>query len=738
MKKKHLVSTLPLLIAFCTVSLAWQSASASEVVLQDSRILVAFDSQTGALTRMVDKTSGWTVERRPELGMSFRMLVPLPDRQYNYILGREQHAVKVDKISDHEVVVEWRNLLSQHGGVLPIAFTATVRLNDGVLTFDGSVINDSKLTVQTVDYPYFGDVNSPARQTPMVARTMWYGNLGAVEIYPYFSNQFGYWGDVYPTKSFDSDKSLFCLIQSPKEGMYVAMADPNQPYFLQFTFEQHPGVLSTVTNQVPEVDEIGGKPVHLEFRTCHFVFVHPGSSKKLAPVVVQCYKGGWHAGVDIYRKWRATWFKEPRVPEWARDVNSWLELQVNTPVQNYAVPYDSLVNYGKECAENGVSAIQLVGWNKGGQDGGNPSLSTDPGLGTWQQLHDAIAKIQALGVKMVLFGKFPWADMTTKWYRDDLYKYEAKDPYGIPYVKFGYLYLTPLQLANINDHPFAVMDFLDPAYRAIAVRQFKKVLALGAAGFLYDEVPTHSPVKYNFASGHGYNPPGYIYAGDEPLARELHAAADSVNPDFLFAGEGPQDWLKQYYPFSYIRVNEGTTPVTRYIAPHLPIMVAVIGFDNREMLNLCLLDRYIISYEPYNFKGKLSDFPLTLAYGKKIDALRKKYKTYLWDANFQSTIGATVTTNYPYRYPTFVTGNVPGQGGGWHPFPGAYKYSVFVTKTGKRAVVVINQGTKTFTAHVNIPDAGRLVLATPEHPDAVPTNGVFNVPPRSAAVVMEH
>ncbi len=714
-----------------------QTVSAREVVLQDNKLLVGFDSETGALTRIVDKTTGWTVERRPELGMSFRMLVPLPHRQDNFILGQKQRAVEVKKVSDHEIVLKWENLLSQHGGIIPITFDANVTLNDGVLTFNSKVVNNSKLMVQTVDYPYFGDFTSPTRKTPMVVRTMWYGNLGADEIYPYFNNELGYWGDVYPTKTFNSDKSLFCLIQTPREGVYVEMGNPNQPYFLQFTFEQHPGVLSSVTDQVPRVNEIGGKPVHLEFRTCHFVFVHPGTEMKLAPVVVECYRGGWQKGVDIYKKWREAWFKKPHLPDWVKKVNSWMELQVNTPVQNYAVPYDSLINYGKACVENGIGAIQLVGWNKGGQDGGNPSLSTDPGLGTWQQLHDAIQKVQAMGVKMVLFGKFPWADMTTEWYKKDLYKYEAKDPYGIPYIKRGYLYLTPLQLADINDHAFAVMDFLDPAYRAIAVQQFRKVLALGAAGFLYDEVPTHSPVKYNFAPGHGYNPPGYIYAGDEPLARELHAAADSVNPNFLFAGEGPQDWLKQYYPFSYIRVNEGTTPVARYIAPHLPIMVAVIGFDNREMLNLCLLDKYIISYEPYNFKGKLSDFPLTLAYGKKIDALRRKYKAYLWDATFRSTEGATVTTNFPYRYPDFVTGNAPGQGGGWHPFAGAYKYSVFVTPTGKRAVVVINQGPKTFTAHVNIPHAGKLVLATPEHPDAVPTDGTFQIPPRSAAVVIE-
>ncbi len=573
----------------------------------------------------------------------------------------------------------------------------------------------------------------------MVARTMWYGNLGADEIYPHFVNEKGYWGVFYPTKTFDSDRSLFCLIQCPHEGIYVGMDDPNQPYLLQYTFELHPGVTSAVDNLVPEQKEIGGKQVHMEFRGCHFIFTHPGSETKLVPVVIGCYKGGWQSGVDLYKRWRAAWFKQPRVPEWAEKVNSWLTLQANTPVQSYQVPYDSLIVYGKECARNGISAIQYIGWNKGGQDGGNPSLDTDPALGTWQELHDAIEKVQAMGVHVVLMDKFPWADLTTRWYKQELYKFDAADPYGIPYQGSGDMYITPIQLAGIDVHRFAVMDFLDPAYREIAVQEFRNVLKLGASGFLYDEVPTHGPVYYSFAKGHGYTPPGYIYAGDEPLARQLHAAADSVNPDFLFAGEGPQDWLMQYYPFSYFRANENTTPVARYIDPSAPLMVSVIGFDNREMLNLCLLDRYIISYEPYNFKGKPSDFPLTLDYGKKIDALRKKYSEYLWNATFQSTLGATVTAiNDPIHYPTFLTSNQPGQMSNWRPVNGAYKYSVFTTSSGKIAVVIINQGpTMPIEFRVQIPNARKLEVASPEHPGVVPISGKVVVPPRSAAVVMQ-
>ncbi len=258
------------------------------------------------------------------------------------------------------------------------------------------------------------------------------------------------------------------------------------------------------------------------------------------------------------------------------------------------------------------------------------------------------------------------------------------------------------------------MDMLSPAYRDLITGEFGKLLALGAAGWLFDEVCHHGPVEYNFSPNHGYAPPGYIYKGDLPLVRQLRAAADKVNPDFLFSGEAPQDWLLQYYPLCYFRINAGSRPVCRYIDSRAPLMVSVTGFDDREKLNMLLLYRYIISYEPYYFKGHLTDFPLTLAYGQKIDALRGRYKDWLWDAEFHDTLGAEVSAD------------------------GAHRYTVFVGVGGKRAVVVVNTEPKNgIAARVRLPNPGRLVAATPEEPDAVPAPAELQIPPRSAAVVME-
>src|ERR1019366_6961925 len=152
--------------------------------------------------------------------------------------------------------------------------------------------------------------------------------------------------------------------------------------------------------------------------------------------------------------------------------------------------------------------------------------------------------------------------------------------------------------------------------------------------------------------------------------------------------------------------------------PYQSMMVAVTGFNDREMINACLRYRYIISYEPYNFKGHLDDFPLTMEYGRKVDALRTRYTEYLWEAEFRDTQGAAVQADgKPYA-----------------------KYAVFGRPgAGKRAVVVANQREdKPLKVAVKLEGSkGKLVAVTPERPEPQSCDGTVTIPPRSAVVILE-
>ena len=211
---------------------------------------------------------------------------------------------------------------------------------------------------------------------------------------------------------------------------------------------------------------------------------------------------------------------------------------------------------------------------------------------------------------------------------------------------------------------------------------------------------------------------GFIFSADEALIEGFRRIAHERNPDFLFAGEALQQQQYKHYSVSYFRIGKDHIAAQRYIDPDCNIMVAINGFNDHNSINLCLLYKYIMSYEPYNFKGRLDDFPLTIEYGKKVDALRRKYKEYIWDAECRDTIGAKVTVNGKIHQP----------------------YSVFIQpKTGKRAVAIANvDPLKKIDVSLKLDGkSDKLFVASPEKPKAKLFKGKISVPPRSVIVIIE-
>jgi hypothetical protein len=260
------------------------------------------------------------------------------------------------------------------------------------------------------------------------------------------------------------------------------------------------------------------------------------------------------------------------------------------------------------------------------------------------------------------------------------------------------------------------MCFLSEEYLRVCEAELRKMLALGAAGIIFDESLHHMPALLCFDPAHGHRLGAPVYANDNLLIERFSKIASASAPDFLFAGEACYDRELDAYHLSYHRSNTADhVPLTRYMRPFAPLMTAVTGFNDRNMINQCLMYRYIVSYEPYNFKGRLEDFPLTLSYGKKMDALRTELREYLWDGEFRDRCGAAVE----------------GDSGSHRP------YAVFTRRrTGQRAVVVCNYDPAravrvTVTAEGEKMERFRLVEDTAWRS----VRAGISIPPQSAAVV---
>jgi len=678
------------------------------LVLENDRIIVAIDRHTGCIDKLESKDGAWKLR-----GAGMRLHVPAPEHRFHYLT--ERHAAKPVIESDtNHATITWTGFESDRMGKLDIEVKESVQLVGGGVHFSYQIRNGSPAVIESYTYPRLAGLKPPAGDKRMSQAAWSYSAMGSDSLWPSFGNQVGYYGYDTPAQLRHLGTDIqFCLVLSDTRGLYLGYHDPGQKQTVQVCFFLSPAYVDSFNSSAIASGKVADSAIGIDPN--HLCFVQPGASQTSEPLVLEPFIGDWHGGADIYKAWRGSWAKAPKMPQWVKDVHSWQQIQINSSEDRLSFPYKDLVKVAQACQRWGVKAVQLTGWQIGGQDRDFPLHDIDPRLGTAQEFKDAIAASKKMGVEIVLFNKYAWADVTAPAYAKEFRKFAIEDPYGDPYLFNGYNYDTPTQISGINARHGAGMCQASPAWRKRALEEFRKSVELGASGILFDECQWHiSP--YCFSRTHGHAVPGAVFSGDVPL---IEGFREIVDPEqFVFAGESPYDLELQTYDMSYFRINRGFVPFARYLTPFAPMSVAVTGDNDRQMINACLLYRFSMSYEPRDFHGELDEIPASMTYGRAVDDLRRKYREWLWEAEFRDTLGARVTT-----------GGTPLD-----------TYTVFQRQDGRRAVVFANMSdTDHVVCEVTLDHAGTADLkwVSPEQPDPSPWPGKLELAPGMVAVVLQ-
>lgn len=679
------------------------------LVIENEHLAIAINRATGCVERLESKDRSWKLK-----GGGLRLHVPVPDHRFHYLTERSSGTPRIE--SEGKVAtIRWHGFQSDRVGKLDIEVKQTIRLEGAGAHFSFEIRNGSQYEIESYSYPRLTGLKPPEGEKALHQVAWNYSGMASSSLWPYFGNQVGYYGFDTPAqlRHLGTD-TQFCLILSDSRGMYVGYHDHGQKSVVQINFSLTPAYAESFNSAA--ADPAGKVPdASVSVDPNHLCFIAPGTTQSSQELVLEPFAGTWHAGADIYKAWRSTWYKAPAAPQWAKDVHSWQQIQINSSEDRLSFQYKELRRYAESCKRWGVKAIQLTGWQTGGQDRNFPQHDTDPRLGTAQEFKEAIADSRKMGVEIVLFNKYAWADVTGPAYAGEFKKFAIEDPYGSPYMFNGYNYDTPTQISGINARHGAGMCQASSAWRKRALEEFKKSVDLGASGILFDECQWHiSP--YCFSKNHGHATPGSVFSGDVPLIDGFRAI---VNPgEFLFAGESPYDLEFQTYSMSYFRIGEPFTPFGRYIDPFAPMSVAVTGFDDRHMINACLLYRFSMSYEPRNFHGELDEMPNTMSYGRSVDDFRRRHRAWVWDAEFRDTLGAKVLAD----------GKLHGA------------YTVFQREDGRRSVAFANMSdTESIACEVMFENAkaGNPKYVTPEEPEPKAWPGKLKLAPGFAAVVFE-
>lgn len=675
--------------------------------LENDRMFVAIDRRTGCIVRLESKDNAWKLQ-----GAGMRLHVPAPEHRFHYLTEHHAASPRIE-VDGNEATITWTGFESDRMGKLDIEVKQSIRLAASGVQFNYQIRNGSQAVIESYTYPRMRGLRPPAGNK-RVEQTAWgYSGMSSRSLWPSFGNEVGYYGYDTPAqlRHLGTD-TQFCLVLSDSRGLYIGYHDPGQKHVVQILFFLSPAYVDSFDSSAIASGKVTDSAIGIDPN--HLCFIQPGATQSSESLVLEPFSGDWHAGADIYKAWRSSWAKVPTMPQWVKDVHSWQQIQINSSEDRLEFPYKDLPQRAEACKRWGVKAIQLTGWQIGGQDRDFPLHDTDPRLGTAEEFKKAIAASKKMGVEIVLFNKYAWADVTAPTY-GEFKQYAIQDPYGSPYMFNGYSYDTPTQIAGINNRHGVGMCMASPAWRKRALEEFRKSVELGASGILFDECFWHmSP--YCFSKSHGHGVPGAVFSGDVPLIEGFRTIVDPEK--FVFAGESPYDLELQTYDMSYFRIMPGFVPLGRYLRPFAPMSVAVTGDNDRQMINACLLYRFSMSYEPRNFHGELDEIPVTLTYGRAVDDLRRRYREWLWDAEFRDTLGAQVTSS-----------GAP-----------LATYTVFQREDGRRAVVFANMSdTDRIVCEVTIdnPKSATLSWVSPEQPEPNHWPGKLEMAPGSAAVVLE-
>uniref|UniRef100_UPI0013E3A1FA hypothetical protein n=1 Tax=Paenibacillus koleovorans TaxID=121608 RepID=UPI0013E3A1FA len=158
------------------------------ITLENNHLQAVFSKETGALLSLSDTRTDWAIQRRPELGRSFCLLVPLEHRRDNHVYGIDQAPPVIETVSDDTVTFTWDPVTSDYGGELPIRFTGIVRITENDLEFTAAIDNDSAYIVEAAYWPILGDLSMAAETREANWLYLTHGQH-QIPLYPKFAGQ---------------------------------------------------------------------------------------------------------------------------------------------------------------------------------------------------------------------------------------------------------------------------------------------------------------------------------------------------------------------------------------------------------------------------------------------------------------------------------------------------------------------------------------------------------------------
>ncbi|HEY3109832.1 MAG TPA: DUF6259 domain-containing protein, partial [Chloroflexota bacterium] len=523
--------------------------------LENARYLLELDPTSGALTRLRDQAGGHELLAHGRLGESFRLLVPLPELEANYVLGSEQRLSSVDG-GDDAVTLRWDGPLRAAAGDLDVDVQTRIAFVGEAIELQTTVrnrtphalaevwqaglgglmgIGDRASTRTTLPKMRGPDAEQLFRAFPESMGVGGGGGLRFPEFYARYPQEIGMaWLDLWSAEA--------------GRGLYYACHDTT-PRAATLRFEMHPGLArNRLGGNWPTEEEIAELadryPPGLVVHWVHMPYTPAGETFVGPPIVVQSHAGDWHAAAKIHRAWFSDRFALPAPGQrWLRRQQAVQDTMFMLPEGNVMLTFREIGRWAKGARDHGVETVMISGWNVGGHDNQYPNYTPDPRLGGWDELAAGIAEAHRQGVRVLFFANIQPVDVSTDWFRRELHRYRIVDARGQMSVS-GWGMGTLGARMGLTRPPIGGCDPGFPEYRRLIVEQMRRLAEIGADGVHFDKAWGSPPLNFN--PGPGLSPDQSWYRGVLACMEETLAACRAVRPDFALGVESTWDRLLPY------------------------------------------------------------------------------------------------------------------------------------------------------------------------------------------------
>jgi hypothetical protein len=490
-------------------------------ILENGQLRLEVDAGNGAIARIVDKQGQIHLAAAGGLADNFRLVLRGADKKNKVILGRSQKLTALSKAGSGFDLAWNGPLTDSEGAAHSLRVRMEIRLAGPALEFRLSLNNDTVHQVAEAWYPLVGGLTGFGRgqergetsvMLPTASPTIKKVAIPFGEVALHYPGQMNMsFSSAYNTKA--------------NRAMYFASHDTVARLKHYRFFEQ---------------SSPAGKDVFACIQ--HVPCTPPGKAFEGSPVVLRFHDGTWRAAGPIYREWfTKTFGLMAPSRSWIRRHSFIQDTMFLLPEGTLNYTFQDIPRWAKDARDHGITAVLISGWHRGGHDNGYPHYEPDPRLGAYDDLRRGLEACHKMGVRVYFFVNYQPVMIESDWFKKELSRYvEMREDGGYGACGWG---MGTLWARMGNAKPMTSVDPSFPAYRDALLRQFLKLVEVGADGLHVDKM---FPSPLNFNPRCELGPDTSTWEGAIRLTRRLFDAARKINPEFAMSFESNWDRMLEF------------------------------------------------------------------------------------------------------------------------------------------------------------------------------------------------